>query len=863
MQRAAVRSLISFSLVASAGYALAIGTISSVETRKVGEGVEVFVRGEGLAKPREEKAMRNAVHIFSFAAQLKTTGRRETMNYGGVSTVQWTQFTTRPMVARLVFRLRPTDTPIVRQVEGGWLISVNTPTPTNVVAQPDNPLLIPNRPIVLLDPEKPVKPTVSEVSDFDPTGITVVDEGTKAPLPRVSKETPRTVASGAVTATSSTVSTSNVLQSKRISLDFADTDVVLILKALAAQADVNIVTSPDVKGQISVSLKNVTVDEALTVVTAIADLRYQKLDRTIIVASPDRLSSIIRNASMGSSAVTAETEIRIVPIYSKQGRQVKSALYRVLPQDARTGRYEVALPSEQMVQEAPKTADGKPADAAGPAATNEDEYIMIIGSRTRLAEVERTIRSLDQQIADAIGIETPSSSALVTETYYVQGASATDLASALGVDKGKLGNIQVVATPAGSSARPSLVITGRENEVRRVVNTLKELDGGERPQDEIKLYEVRFSDPRALRDELMLQVPGIRASIPPAGVGNVRVYVPSSGKVTSPGEKAGGGEGQATTTTSAAQAAIEKSTGLQSGLTLPFNALEPSAVPMRLILRGDKSQLDRAYKLMAELDKEPRQLAIEVRVMELRKDDAVNAGIDWNLFTGGAVKFIRLNNSLSNPNNRIGAGFNNDVVSGDVVATLDGIANKNNLIARPNMVAYDGRESELFIGDVIRYVESITSSQNGPSVQIGEVRVGVNLAVLPRLSADGTATLDLRPTVSFLREFRQYQLSGFTAELPQTSERQTQQTLNVRSGETIAIGGLITEEMVTNVSGVPILMDLPILGQFFRSTRTRKDRRELVIFITTNIVNSPLGAETKLPMNNDVPVADAKNGKDK
>lgn len=832
---------------------MATGTITSIETRRVGQGVEVVVLGEGLTKPREERTTRGAVHITSFSAQLKVTGRRENIGFGGVSTVQWTQFTVRPMVSRVVLRLRPTDTPRVTPTEGGWIISVNTPATVAPVA--NNPLVIPNQPVVLLDPEKPIKPTVSEVSEIDLTGIRA-EETTKPRLPRVTSNV-REVASGAVTATSTTVSNANVLQSRRISVDFADTDVVLILKALAAQADVNIVTSPDVKGQISVSLRNVTVDEALTVVTAIANLRYHKLDRTIIVAPPDRLSSIIRNASIGSTTVTAETEIKIVPIYSKQGNQVKAALYRVLPQDTRAGRYEVSLPSEQMVDMAPTGADGKPAPTAAPTAAN-DEYIMIIGTRTRIAEVERTIRALDQQIADALGMETPSTSALKTETYFVQGASAVDLANALGVKDGKLGSLSVVATPAGSSARPSLVITGRENEVRRVMNTLKELDGGERAQDEFKIYEVRFSDPRALRDELMLQVPGIRASIPPAGVGNVRVYVPSTGKITGAGDK-GSQEGQATTTTSSAQAAIEKSSGLQSGLTLPFNALEPSAVPMRLILRGDKSQMDRAMALMAELDKEPRQLAIEVRVMELRKDDAVNAGIDWNLFTGGAVKFIRLNNSLSNTNNRVGAGFSNGV-SGDVVATLDGIANSNNLIARPNMVAYDGRESELFIGDVIRYVESITSSQNGPSVQIGEVRVGVNLAVLPRLSNDGTATLDLRPTVSFLREFRQYQLSGFVAELPQTSERQTQQTLAVRSGETIAIGGLITEEMVSNVSGVPILMDLPILGQFFRSTRTRKDRRELVIFITTNIVNSPLGAETRLPMNNEPNSASAKPG---
>ena len=103
-----------------------------------------------------------------------------------------------------------------------------------------------------------------------------------------------------------------------------------------------------------------------------------------------------------------------------------------------------------------------------------------------------------------------------------------------------------------------------------------------------------------------------------------------------------------------------------------------------------------------------------------------------------------------------------------MTASLDRIASNTNLIARPNLVVMDGRQSEIFVGDIIRYVQSITNSQNGTSVTTGEVPVGVRLAVLARVGANGNLTLDLRPRVSILDSFTSVPGGG---ELPQTSSR--------------------------------------------------------------------------------------------
>jgi general secretion pathway protein D len=181
---------------------------------------------------------------------------------------------------------------------------------------------------------------------------------------------------------------------------------------------------------------------------------------------------------------------------------------------------------------------------------------------------------------------------------------------------------------------------------------------------------------------------------------------------------------------------------------------------------------------------------------------------------------------------------------------LDGITNNTNLIARPNALAIDGIESRIFIGDVIRYIESITSSQNGVTVKTAALEVGVKLNVLPRIGDDGTITMMVNPVVSFLKSFTPVPGGG---QLPQTSERSATNTLAIKSGETIAIGGLIQHQDTVNVSGLPILKDLPLIGRLFSRTENIRQKKEVVIFLTARVIEGPATSETAKPIEKSLP----------
>jgi general secretion pathway protein D len=273
---------------------------------------------------------------------------------------------------------------------------------------------------------------------------------------------------------------------------------------------------------------------------------------------------------------------------------------------------------------------------------------------------------------------------------------------------------------------------------------------------------------------------------------------------------------------------------------------------MRLVLRGTKAQIIEAKAYLASVDLPARQVSIELRVMELTRSEALQVGLDWSILTGGRLTSFRMNQGLGNSISE-GGSFNglyqdNATTSFDVLGKLDAISNRNNLIARPNALISDGRSTHLFVGDTVRYIKMINASQNGTTVEIGEVEVGVTVDVDARIGADGNIALDLTQNFSILTAFTPVPGGGA---IPQTSDRTTSMFVNLMSGETIALGGLILETERKSRSGIPILKDLPIIGALFSRTNNRKDKTEIVFFLTAKVVDTGANSNAASPVKTD------------
>jgi general secretion pathway protein D len=153
------------------------------------------------------------------------------------------------------------------------------------------------------------------------------------------------------------------------------------------------------------------------------------------------------------------------------------------------------------------------------------------------------------------------------------------------------------------------------------------------------------------------------------------------------------------------------------------------------------------------------------------------------------------------------------------------------VLAEPKIAVIDGEDASIFIGDTIRYRVLASVTDGGQQVfDVREVPVGIVLLVRPRVNSDGQVTLKVNPVVSTITSF-------FGPErIPQTASREANSTIRMQDGQTIAIGGLIRDEDRRTLSKVPLLGDLPLVGQLFRNTFRERRRTDVTIFLTARIL---------------------------
>ncbi len=159
------------------------------------------------------------------------------------------------------------------------------------------------------------------------------------------------------------------------------------------------------------------------------------------------------------------------------------------------------------------------------------------------------------------------------------------------------------------------------------------------------------------------------------------------------------------------------------------------------------------------------------------------------------------------------------------------------MLSRPILMVRNGEEGNITIADQIPFVESsqITEGGNINSV-VGREDVGIVLTTTPHISPDGYVTIELsQEESSFSGE--NLQLTESVSQ-PIFSTREVDTNVTVRDGETVVIGGLINTRVSEGESRVPFLGDLPLVGALFRSTRVSKQKTELLIVMTVDVVRT-------------------------
>jgi pilus assembly protein CpaC len=181
--------------------------------------------------------------------------------------------------------------------------------------------------------------------------------------------------------------------------------------------------------------------------------------------------------------------------------------------------------------------------------------------------------------------------------------------------------------------------------------------------------------------------------------------------------------------------------------------------------------------------------------------------------------------------------FGLDVLSSLDIAAVDGLVT---ILAEPNLTAITGETASFLAGGEFPIPVSSTLG----SVAIEYKEFGVGLSFTPIVLSDGRISMRVRPEVSELSEDGAVELNGYT--IPALSTRRAETTVELGSGQSFMIAGLLRNNSSNDINKAPFLGDLPIIGALFRSTKYQSEETELVIVVTPYLVR-PVSGQIPLP----------------
>jgi len=241
-----------------------------------------------------------------------------------------------------------------------------------------------------------------------------------------------------------------------------------------------------------------------------------------------------------------------------------------------------------------------------------------------------------------------------------------------------------------------------------------------------------------------------------------------------------------------------------------------------IILRASRADVDEAEKLISALDKKIPQIYIEGQVVEVTESGLSDIGIMWGKEQGN-FKFSvdRSSGVISQSDNIVGA----------VSALI--ASGKAKMLANPKITALDGKEAEINIGSRVPYAVPSGATLTSTLWSVQYIDAGVSLKITSNVASDQTIVSTIRPEVSNISEWR----TTAAGEFPVISTRNASVTVRIKDGETLVIGGLINEAERENISGIPGLSEIPLVGQLFQRNVKEKSKSDVLFLITPHLMN--------------------------
>ncbi|MEN9585253.1 MAG: hypothetical protein RLZZ616_2259 [Pseudomonadota bacterium] len=571
------------------------------------------------------------------------------------------------------------------------------------------------------------------------------------------------------------------------SASFKNADIEEFINTVGKNLSKTIIIEPSVRGKINVRSYDLLNEEQyyqfFLSVLDVYGFAVVPMDNGVlkVVRSKDAKTSAIPVVDETNPGIGDEMVTRVVPVRNVSVREL-APLLRQLNDNAGGGNVVHYDPSNVLL-------------ITGRAAVVN-----------RLVEVVRRVDKAGDQEVDIIKLK------------YASAGEMVRLVTNLNKDgNSQGGNTSLLLAPkvVADERTNSVVVSGEPKARARIIQMVRQLDRDLQSQGNTRVFYLKYGKAKDMVEVLK----GVSSSIE--------------------ADKKGGG-----TTAGGGNASI-------GGGKLAISADETTNA---LVITAQPDVMAELEQVVAKLDIRRAQVLVEAIIVEIADGDGLNLGVQWANTNGGGTQFtnagpgigsvaIAAKDYKDNGNttgiaklaenfNGMAAGFYQG--NWAMLVTALSTNTKSDILSTPSIVTMDNKEASFNVGQEVPVQTGTQNSTSGDTTfsTIERKTVGTKLVVTPQINEGDSVLLTIEQEVSSVGK----QATGTDGLGPTFDTRTVKNAVLVKSGETVVLGGLMDEQTKEEISKVPLLGDIPVLGYLFRSTSNTTSKRNLMVFIRPTIL---------------------------
>ena len=640
-------------------------------------------------------------------------------------------------------------------------------------------------------PEKPSRPPVQElsiapVSEISPVGNPRAD-AVKARLSRPVKSKDRHAAA----------------PNQAVSLNFDEADLYEVIRTMAEVLQINYMVATGIQGSVTIHTEGSVSREDLF------KLFFQILEINGLTAVQEGDLYKIMNRE---DAATAALPLRYGRNQSKLPKAERLVI-QIIPLTYTS--------AQDLAQNIPPFLS----PAGSVVTTKLDNVLVVIDKNSQLERILQMVDLFDVDVFDRFHYR-------FIPLKFTPADEISELISALMSPFADSGAKNWELVPI--SRRNTIVaVSANENVLDRIERFIEKIDVEESSsQSRLFIYKVKNSkaeDLAALLSELFSPPEtedgkSKSGSLTPNALGKVDNKA-ETGTKTEPPQMFGALNKKSKTT----ENTIDSSTGM--GALGDDVRIVSDTVQNVLIIDASPSDYQSILRVLNELDVVPRQVLINVLVVNINLTDSLDLGVEW-AFTkdAGYDKGLLTGTTIGEKGLQLLTGL-----SSEWKAAVSALASddKAEILSSPSLLASDNESATMNVSTQIPIETSSFASDSGVTTTTVQYRdTGIILNVTPRISDHGTVSMEISQEVS-------NQAESTSEGNPSFFTRNVTTTLTVNDGQTVVIGGLISTDTSDTNAGFPLLKDIPLIGPLFGKQGKSVTKNELAIFITPHVIKQP------------------------